>query len=505
MFTRLSLEQFLEVAKTEKRIAVYQEIPGDRITAISAFEVLGEEARGGAFLESAVQEKDEGRYSLLGFQALAEVRAQNGNVTVVDQDKREKTSKDDAFAVLKQQFQKMRCKTLHPLSGFIGGMAGCMTYDAVRLFENIPDKNPNDLQLPEFHFKFYKHGIVFDHETNKAVITTLVEIDKDPTQAYEQAMAELGRIKDKIFEGSFYPHPNPPPCRGREQEEISSCKEKGSDFVVEPNDATFMQMVERAKHHITIGDAFQIVVSRVFRRKFTVKPFDIYRALRFKSPAPYMFYLDYGTYQVVGASPERLVRVRDNIVYSSPLAGTRPRGTSPEQDEALAQELLQNNKEVAEHMMLVDLARNDVGAIAEPGQVTVKELLAVKKFSHVMHISSTVEGHLKKGLDALDALRASFPAGTLSGAPKIRAMEIIDELENSRRGLYGGAICSLNANGDLESCIAIRMAVLKDGVATIRAGAGIVFDSVPQDEADETRHKSKSVLEAIAWAEGEIA
>jgi anthranilate synthase component I len=495
MFARLSLEQFLEVAKTEQRIAVYQEIPGDRITSVSAFESLGAEAKGAALLESAIKEKDAGRYSVLGFQAFAEIRAKNKKVTVITPEKTE-TSEADAFTVIRQQFQKLRCKTLHPLSGFIGGMTGFVAYDAIRLFENIPDKNSDDLQLPDLHFKFYQHGIVFDHETNKAIITTLAEVKGNPTQAYEKAIAELERIKNKIFSASIDLTSN---------SFSNTNKNTVADIQADPTDADYMQLVERAKHYITIGDIFQAVISRRFQKKFTVKPFDIYRALRFKSPAPYMFYLDYKDYQVVGASPERLVRVRNNVVSSSPLAGTRPRGATPEQDELLATELLHNDKEIAEHMMLVDLARNDVGAIAEPGQVTVKELLQVKKFSHVMHLSSTVEGQLKKEYDALDALRAGFPAGTLSGAPKIRSMEIIDELENSRRGLYGGAICNVNADGDLESCIAIRMAILKNGVATVRAGAGIVFDSIPAQEAQETRQKAAAMLEAIALAEGETA
>jgi len=496
MFKRLSLEQFLEAARTEKRIAVYLEIPSDRITPISVFEALGEEAKGAMLLESAVKEKERGRYSLLGFQPIASLYSTGHSVTVISEGK-SKVIDADPFGVLREYFQKLRAKTLHPLSGFIGGTAGFVTYDAVRLFENIPDKNPDRLQLPDIYFKFYRHGIAFDNETNKAVITTLVEVNDNAKESYEQAIVVLEKIKNKILSTSTDRVTTLMPSIPAQKYTVSTEND-------EQDNTAYKAIIERAKHYITIGDIFQVVLSRPFYKKFTVKPFDIYRALRFKSPAPYMFYLDYEDYQIVGASPERLVSVHSGIVRSSPLAGTRPRGSSPEQDDALAKELLQNDKEIAEHMMLIDLTRNDVGAVSMPGKVLVKELLQVKKFSHVMHISSTIEGRLKDNLDAFDALRATFPAGTLSGAPKIRAMEIIDELEEARRGLYGGAICNMNANGDLESCIAIRMAVLKDQVATVQAGAGIVFDSEPDMEVAERRHKASTVLDAIAYAEERV-
>ncbi len=265
-----------------------------------------------------------------------------------------------------------------------------------------------------------------------------------------------------------------------------------------------MQLVERAKQYIIEGDAFQIVLSRRFTQHYQATPFDIYRALRRISPAPYMFYIPTDDGVIVGASPEKLIKVRHNQVEINPIAGTRPR-LQNNQDEIIETELLNNEKEVAEHMMLVDLARNDLGRVCAPKSVQVSDLLKVKHFSHVSHITSTVKGQLRDNMDALDALAAVFPAGTLSGAPKIRAMQIIDELETSKRGLYGGAICRLDHQGNLDSCIAIRMALLQDGKATIRTGAGIVYDSDPKSEANETRQKAQSVLAAIQLAEEELA
>jgi anthranilate synthase component 1 len=261
-----------------------------------------------------------------------------------------------------------------------------------------------------------------------------------------------------------------------------------------------MQLVERAKQYIVHGEAFQVVLSRLFKKPYTVSPFAIYRSLRSVSPAPYMFYLPIDNSVILGASPERLVSVQGKQVGINPIAGTRRRTAESDLD-AITQDLLSDKKECAEHTMLVDLARNDLGSTCLPGSVKVSELMRVRHFSHVSHIASTVVGQLKTEKDALDVLAAVFPAGTLSGAPKIRAMEIIDELEVSRRGLYGGVICRIDNQGDLDSCIAIRMAVLQDGIATVRTGAGIVYDSNPQAEADETRQKAQGVLEAIRLAE----
>jgi len=324
---------------------------------------------------------------------------------------------------------------------------GFLSYDAVRLFEEIPDRhqsnNPN--QLPDMQFNFYKNIVKFDRQAQQAELTS-----------------------------------------------------SSASITTDLSDQEFINLVEHAKSHIINGDIFQVVLSRKFTTPYTVSPKAIYNTLKKISPAPYMFYIptDHGV--IVGASPEKLISIHNNQVEINPIAGTRAKN-KPELE--IETDLLGDKKEVAEHMMLVDLARNDIGASCKPGSVKIKELLKIKHFSHVSHIASTITGELREDKDALDALAAAFPAGTLSGAPKIRAMEIIDELETSRRGIYGGAIVQIDSNGNLDSCIAIRMAVLNNGIATVRTGAGIVYDSDPQSEANETRQKARGILEAIATAE----
>lgn len=328
---------------------------------------------------------------------------------------------------------------------------GFLSYDAVRLFEAIPDRHKGPNQLPEIHFNFYKDILKFDRQRQKAELTSST-----------------------------------------------------ASITTDLSDEEFMSLVEQAKNHIINGDIFQVVLSRKFTTPYSVSPMHIYETLKKISPAPYMFYLPTEHGVMVGASPEKLISVINKKVEINPIAGTRPR-TQDKTDDQIAADLLGDKKEVAEHMMLVDLARNDIGASCKPGSVKIKELSKIKHFSHVSHIASTVTGELRDDKDALDALAAAFPAGTLSGAPKIRAMEIIDELETSRRGIYGGAIVQIDAEGNLDSCIAIRMAVLKNGIATVRTGAGIVYDSNPLSEANETRQKARGILEAIATAERTFA
>lgn len=361
-------------------------------------------------------------------------------------------------------------------------MVGFISYDGVRLFEDIPASHAQDDKIPHSHFRCYRHNITFDHQQGKLVITTVIDTEK---QLYQDGVKQLADIEDLIRQ----------PVK-----EDRQTANNDSIIHADVEDDEFKNMVKIAKSHIKQGDVFQVVLSRQFSKKTTVDAFNIYRSLRFCSPSPYMFYLEGDGYEVIGASPEKLVSVREGVVETRPLAGTRPR-LDKGQDQEMEADLLGDEKEIAEHMMLVDLCRNDVGEISKPGTVNVTRLLEIEHFSHVMHISSTVQGLLAEHKDALDAVRASFPAGTLSGAPKIRAMEIIDALETTSRGIYGGVICAFDSKDNVESCIAIRMATMKDGVVSVRTGAGIVHDSDPQSEADETRHKARSVLEAIRLAE----
>lgn len=487
MLQQLSLVSFLHLAKDASRVAIYREIAADRLTPIGIVERLPEEMKEGMILESGLNSPEAGRYSFITFGSIAKLKVQNN--TVLQQIGEEQTTLTiSPFAALRQLLKKLACASEHQDVNFMNGAVGFMTYDAVRLFESIPDRHTDDNALPEMLFHFYQTTLVFDHLKQKLIISMIVEVGAQPEQTYQQTQEKITALVLKLNTTiTQAPHASP---------------EKKSDTPVdvELSDEQFMTLVEQAKHHIIEGDAFQIVLSRSFKKRYNVAPLEIYRALRRVSPAPYMFYIPFEQGTIVGASPEKLISVHNRQVEITPIAGTRPR-TEQSIDTQITDDLLNDTKEVAEHMMLVDLARNDLGAVCKPGTVTVHELLKVKHFSHVSHITSAVTGQLSEGKDALDALAAAFPAGTLSGAPKIRAMEIIDALETSKRGLYGGAICRLDYQGNLDSCIAIRMAVLQEGIATVRTGAGIVYDSNPLAEALETRHKAKGVLTALTLAE----
>jgi anthranilate synthase component I len=488
MFNKTSLEQFLKLAQKEKRIAVFAEISGDAITPISAFACLGKDVVGGALLESGLPGGLNSNYSFICLQPYGELSSTN-NKTYINKNKGVYYSEDPPLELLQQQLQENNCYSEHIGSQYVGGAVGLISYDAVRLFENIPDSHTQDSELPDLLFKFYKTCVAFDHKAGKVIISTIAEVKQDAKKAYLEAFKIIDDFKAKIFSRVVQP---------AGAKEIKAC---ARNVQVDVDDDQFAVMVERAKEYIVKGDAFQIVLSRTFYKEYSVSPFAIYRALRLTNPSPYMFYYEHGDVFVLGSSPEKLVSVNDGEVAVNPIAGTRPRGKNNAEDKRLAEELLNDEKEVAEHVMLVDLARNDIGAVCEAGSVAVKKFKEVHKFSQVMHIASVVEGKLRQDKDMFNALRFVFPAGTLSGAPKIRAMEIIDELETSRRGFYGGAVCFIDNAGNFNSCIAIRMAVLKDGVAKVRAGAGIVFDSDPCKEAEETRCKASAVLNAIAMAE----
>lgn len=484
MINNLTLERFIEIATRQKKIVISQEILCDRLTPIQAYEVLAEEAPDAALLESGTVGNLGGRYSYLCLYPYCQLVAENNKAYVIENGKKEELNLP-IYEALRQQLKMHRCYSEQ--ASFVGGAVGFLSYDAIRLFENIPDSHCDEKLIPEIVFKFYSTTVVFDHLNSKAIISVFAQVGDDPKKSYKMAQAEIEIIKLKLQ---------------------NSTTKSGNNFIskhlnIEPNssDEQFKIAIQKAKKHLTAGDIFQVVLSRNFKVPYTVPAFDLYRAVRMINPSPYMFYFNFRDFVFVGASPEKLVSIEGNKVETCPIAGTRPRGITIAEDEKLVAELLADEKEIAEHVMLVDLARNDIGSVCQPGTVKVTEFQQIHKFSRVMHIASKVEGILEDGKDALDALRAVFPAGTLSGAPKIRAMELIDELELSRRGVYGGAICMIDNQGNLNSCIAIRMMILKDGIATIQAGAGIVFDSDPQKEAEETLHKAKALFDAIELAE----
>lgn len=481
MFNEMTFNQFIEVAQKEKRIVVYKEISIDYLTPVTAFEALGKDAKNASILESGFFDQQSGRYSQIFIHpydkfVIHKAEKKTPSLNILQQN----LNKNSSYAVFEQ---------LH----FLNCAIGFLSYDAIRLFEKIPDRHTNDEIFPAVFFRFYQSGIFFDHQTNKVFICTVAVINiNDYHKVYNQAMTRINDLLQKITKKANV-------SRKQHSKKIP---QNTSKLDLNLSDEQFKQLVDKAKKYIVKGDVYQVVLSRRFYKKYSVSPFQIYRALRITNPSPYMFYIEYNGTFIVGSSPEKLVSVKNNLVETIPIAGTRPRGTNPEQDKFLTKELLADEKENAEHVMLVDLGRNDIGAVCQPGTVKVKTFKNIQYLSKVMHIVSIVEGTLSKTKNALDALRAVFPAGTLSGAPKIRAMEIIDELEPCRRGLYGGAICRIDNKGNLDSCIAIRMAILKNGLATVQAGGGIVFDSDPQEEANETYGKASAVLAAIDLAKG---
>lgn len=486
MLEKLSSDEFIALAKTKKRVAVFREIMADRLTPISIIENMGEKMPDATILESALLQ-DGSRYTYIAFDVTAQLRVAN-NVVLQRIGAKVTTHAAHPFTVLRQLLAQQACATKESIMKFVGGTVGLMTYDAVRMFETIPDRHTKNNSLPEMLFNFFQTALVFDHLQEKLLITTIVDVSDNPQQCYQQAEEKIN-VLIKQMKTTVHSDGSSSPVK----------KKKKTAVEMDIDDEKFMQLVAQAKKYIAKGDAFQIVLSRCFRQDYSVSPFDIYRALRRVNPAPYLFHMPVDQSVIVGASPEKMISVQNGQVEINPIAGTRKRAKN-DSDDHIRDALLSDKKERAEHMMLVDLARNDLGVVCEPASVKVKDLLRVKHFSHVSHITSVITGRLRENKDALDALAAAFPAGTLSGAPKIRAMQIIDELETSKRGMYGGVICRLDQQGNLDSCIAIRMAVLADGVATVRVGAGIVHDSDPHGEANETRYKAQGLLDAIAMA-----
>ena len=399
--------------------------------------------------------------------------------------------RDDRPALdsLRALVQEARLDLPDHLPPMLGGLVGYLGYDMVRLMERLPDKNADSIGLPEAILIRPTVFAVFDNVRDE--LTLAAPIYPQPgvsaQAAWDQAQAALAQADAALVRP--LPHAAPPVALPPQLEPQSNLTK-----------AEFMAIVDRMKEYIAAGDAFQVVPSQRFTVPFALAPFALYRALRRINPAPFLFFLDFGGFAVVGSSPEVLVRLRDGTVTLRPLAGTRPRGATPEQDRAMEADLLSDPKERAEHLMLLDLGRNDVGRVAELGSVRVTESFAVERFSHVMHMSSTVEGKLRPGLDALDALIGGFPAGTLTGAPKIRAMEIIEELEPTRRGIYAGCIGYFAANGTMDTCIGLRTAIVKDGTMYVQAGGGVVADSTAEGEWEETRQKSRALFRAAEEA-----
>jgi anthranilate synthase component 1 len=458
-------------------------------TPVSAFLKL--RGRGPAFLlESAEQGQRFGRYSFLGFHPRAVLRLEDGRLTVTEDGRELPLPAEDPFGSVSSYLSRYRVAPLADLPPFAGGAVGVFGYDLVRTVERLPEPKPDPIGTPDMVLMVSDALIVFDHLSHRVTImvNAFVEEPGLADEAYERAAAQIERARELL--ATPVPRSEPADRPAEPQSEFESNMTEGE----------FEEAVRKAKEYIFAGDIFQVVPSQRWSGPCPVEPFSVYRGLRVVNPSPYMYFLEFEDLAIAGASPEPLVKVTGDGVEVRPIAGTRPRGASPEEDLRMAEGLLGDDKERAEHVMLVDLGRNDLGRVCRYGSVQVGDLMTVETYSHVMHIVSSVSGVLEEGCGAMDALRACLPAGTLSGAPKIRAMEIIDELEPVKRGFYGGAIGYLSYSGDLDTCIHIRTVVVKDGVAHIQAGAGIVADSDPAYEYRETEAKAEAMFRAIELA-----
>ncbi|UCC60045.1 MAG: anthranilate synthase component I [Dehalococcoidia bacterium] len=490
-----SLEKFRGLAKEGNLVPVYRELSADLDTPVSVFLKLGQEAP--TFLLESVEGGEKlGRFSFMGIGHNIVLKSSGDRAIVHRNGERQRLDLNgrDCLHVVQELLAQRQVVTIPGLPRFFGGAVGYMSYDTVRHFEKLPKCSRDELGLPECVFVFTDTMIIFDHVQHKMKIVANTFIDGPADIAYEQATSKIDAIVARLAR-PLAPESIPTSTTAT----VPQDKELKSNFT----QAEFEKAVITCKEYISAGDAFQIVPSQRLQRKTNAKPFAIYRALRMLNPSPYLFYLDFGDFQLIGSSPEMLVKVEDGLAETCPIAGTRPRGATEEEDNTLTAELLNDPKELAEHAMLVDLARNDLGRVCQYGTVRVPVSMIVEKYSHVMHIVSTVEGKLREDENAFSLLRASFPAGTLTGAPKIRAMEIITEIEDLKRGPYGGAVGYFSFTGNMDTCITIRTIVMIRDTVYLQAGAGIVYDSDPTREYQETLNKIKALESAIQIAEEE--
>lgn len=469
-------------------IPLSMELYSDSTTPIQVLKTLKKVSRHCYLLESAKADEKWGRYTFLGYQPQLEITCRDGRTTVKTSLTKQ-TRVEDPKDAIREILRENKSPAFPYLPSFTGGLVGYFSYDYVKYAEPKLQLNGTDEDgFQDVNLMLFDKVIVFDHFRQKMILIANMKTDGGITE-YNRAVMELSNMASLIQHG--------------EQAKIPPLHLK-SDFLPLFREEEYCRMVEKAQDYIHEGDIFQVVLSNRLEAEFEGSILDVYRNLRTTNPSPYLFYFSGEDGEIAGASPETLARLEDGKLYTFPLAGTRKRGATQEEDEELVRELLSDEKELAEHNMLVDLGRNDIGRVSEIGSVKVEQYLTIQKFSHVMHIGSTVSGKLKSDLDAVDAIDAILPAGTLSGAPKLRAMEIIDELENNKRGIYGGAIGYLSFTGNMDTCIAIRLAFTKGNKLFIRSGAGIVADSVPEKEYQECIQKAKAVVNAVQAAEGGI-
>ncbi|MCP3696233.1 MAG: anthranilate synthase component I [Planctomycetaceae bacterium] len=487
------LQTFLALAEGHQLVPVYRCLLSDSLTPVSAFHKLDD---GGCacLFESVIGGEKVGRHSFLAVEPFRRIRAHGRRVQVTVGEECEEFESDNPLEELRSQLQQFQVAQLPELPPFAGGAIGYAGYDVVRYSEHLPTAPEDDRELPDLSFDFYDQVIVFDHVSKTITVIVMARLDDpdtQPAEAYEQAQQRLDQLVDRLSAAS-----DELPCA-----DISV----SSDLTIasESNftEQQFQDAVEQCVEYIRAGDIFQVVISQRWGLQVKSQPFEIYRSLRVVNPSPFMFFLRTDEVTLVGSSPEIMCRVVDQEVTVRPLAGTRPRGKDDREDQLLADELLADPKERAEHVMLVDLGRNDVGRVARYGTVDLSDVMVIERYSHVMHITSNVTGQLQEGKDAFDALAACLPAGTVSGAPKVRAMEIIDQLEPHRRGPYAGAVGYVDYAGNMDTCIALRTLVIQDDQVFIQAGAGIVADSNPASEYQETLNKARGLLHAIEITE----
>ncbi len=494
-----TFDEFVELARGNSLVPVYRQLVGDTLTPVSAFCKI-QEGDWAFLFESVVGGERLGRYSFLGTGPFLRFQAYDRRVQIHETVRGRpappaEMEHPDPLRLLEEKVAAYRAPHLPGLPRFTGGAVGYAGYDTVRYVERLPNPPPDDRLLPDLCFAFYDRMVIFDHLTKTVAAVAHAHVNLDDLRGcYQAACDRVDRLVERLQQG----------VADLQLTDVAPIGEATLPYRSNFEPAAFEDAVRKCKEYIKAGDIFQVVLSQRLQLETRARPFDIYRALRVVNPSPFLFYLKMGPLSLVGSSPEIMVRVEGDRATIRPLAGTRRRGRSEEEDERLAAELLADPKERAEHIMLVDLGRNDIGRVARYGTVQLSDVLTVERYSHVMHLCSTVTGRLQEDRTAFDALRSCLPAGTLSGAPKIRAMEIIDELEPHRRGPYGGAVGYADFSGNMDTCIALRTLVLKGQTAYLQAGAGIVADSVPELEREETLNKARGLLRAIEMAETQL-
>jgi anthranilate synthase component 1 len=487
------LKEFKKRAKEGNLIPVYREILADLETPLSAFLKL--KGKRGFLLESVEGGEKWARYSFIGSNPSLTIEGRGKHLIVKRNGKTEKVRvRTEPLELISAELKKYKPVTMPGLPRFFGGFVGYIGYDTVRYFEQIPNHRHKGLNVPDLFLMFTDTLLVFDTLTHTIKVISNAYVEKKPEEAYEKARINIENLVRKLRAKAIMPR----------QSSSSSPRMQKTTFISNFSKKEFLKAVKRTKEYVKAGDIIQAVISQNFEREAAIPSLDVYRALRVINPSPYMYYLNTGACTLVGSSPEILVRLEKDSIEIRPIAGTRKRGATPDEDSRLEEELRADPKEKAEHIMLVDLGRNDIGRVSSTGSVKVTELMTVEKYSHVMHLVSNVTGKLKPGHDAFDVLRASFPAGTVTGAPKIRAMEIIEELEPTKRGPYAGSVGYFDFSGNMDMCITIRTIIFKNKKAYIQAGAGIVADSDPEKEYRETLSKAQGMFKAVEMAENDL-